>query len=102
MKRTDPLDAVIGDRIRALRMARGLAQNQLAAMIGASVHDVELFEMGVKRIGASRLMNIAKVLHVDIGALFGNWDAFEETVASPDVLGLTLYGGLQSPSRSIH
>ena len=102
MKRPDPLDVMIGERIRELRLERGLSQNELGTRIGTSVHDVEVFETGDRRVGAARLMHIAKALRVDVGVLFGRSDAPEETAGSPDCLRLAAIGARHSPSRSIH
>jgi transcriptional regulator with XRE-family HTH domain len=85
MKRIVPLDAVIGDRVRALRLTRGLSQDQLAVLIEASADDVEKFETGSKRIG-TRLTRIARALGVDIATLFGPGDASDgpaEQLRSP-------------------
>jgi transcriptional regulator with XRE-family HTH domain len=70
LDRTDSLDAAVGERIRFLRLKRGLSQNQLAAAIGASAHDIRMFEAGAIRVGAARLARIARALHVDIVAFF--------------------------------
>ena len=48
MKRIVALDAVIGDRVRTLRLTRGLSQDELAVLIEASADDVEKFETGSK------------------------------------------------------
>jgi len=44
MERTVLLDAVIGDRVRAPRLTRGLSQDEFASLIEASANDVEKFE----------------------------------------------------------
>lgn len=85
MRPTDPLDEVIGQRLRALRLERGLSQMELGAMIGASVHQVEQFETGARRIGAARLMRLAKVLDVDVSVFFGAADRAEEAVELEDL-----------------
>ena len=96
-----PVDALIGRRIRALRVAHGLTQGELAGLIGVTASDMELFELGVRRVGARRITRIAKALRIDVGALFGNWGAVEPA-ESPDVLQWSWHGPWRGASRSIH
>lgn len=99
MKRAVPLDAVIGDRVRTLRLTRGLSQNELGVLIEASADDVEEFETGSKRIGTTRLTRIAKALRVDIGALFSPGAA---TDGRSDSRRSSVACAWHRPSRMIH
>jgi transcriptional regulator with XRE-family HTH domain len=69
-RKPDPLDAVVGTRIRALRVSRGLSQSDLAEQIGVTFQQVQKYEKGANRVGASRLSQIADVLGVAVGELF--------------------------------
>jgi transcriptional regulator with XRE-family HTH domain len=71
MTLADLLDEVIGRRIRLLRLERGLTQGELGTSIGASAVEIDLFEKGEKRVGAARLMRIAKVFDIDVSVFFG-------------------------------
>src|SRR3954471_15330987 len=51
-------------------MQLGMSQEQLAAALGITVPQVQKYEKGVNRIGASRLHKIAGLLGVPIGTLF--------------------------------
>jgi transcriptional regulator with XRE-family HTH domain len=97
----NPVDALIGRRIRALRLAHGLSLSQLGVLIGVSAMDMEMFEIGTRRVGARRIVRIAKALNIDVGALFGNWGACEPTEMH-DVLRPLPEGAWHSPSRSVH
>ena len=68
--RVDPRDAEIGRRIRALRLERGWSQTLLAERIGVTFQQVQKYERGTTRIGASRLQHIAEVLGVSIASFF--------------------------------
>ena len=70
MRKSGPLDAMIGARIRVLRVNRGISQTILAQRIGVSFQQVRKYEQGANRVGASRLAQIAYVLDVSVGEFF--------------------------------
>ena len=63
-------DRTIGNRIATLRVAQGLSQTDLGQAIGVSFQQVQKYERGVNRIGASRLFDLGRVLDVPIGFFF--------------------------------
>jgi transcriptional regulator with XRE-family HTH domain len=69
-KRPDPLDVMVGAKIRIFRTHRGLSQSDLAEKIGVAFQQVQKYESGANRIGASRLSRIAAALGIPIGDLF--------------------------------
>jgi transcriptional regulator with XRE-family HTH domain len=66
----DPLDVTVGARIRIFRTHCGMSQSDLAEKIGVAFQQVQKYEKGTNRVGASRLSRIAAVLGVSIGELF--------------------------------
>ena len=66
----DPLDVMVGARIRIFRTHSGMSQSDLAEKIGVAFQQVQKYEKGTNRVGASRLSRIAAVLGVSIGELF--------------------------------
>ena len=70
IRKSGPLDAMVGAKIRMFRINRGMSQTTLAERIGVSFQQVQKYEKGVNRIGASRLSQIASVLGVAVGELF--------------------------------
>jgi transcriptional regulator with XRE-family HTH domain len=66
----DPLDVMVGARIRIFRTQRGMSQSALAEKIGVAFQQVQKYEKGANRVGASRLSRIAAVLGISIGELF--------------------------------
>ena len=69
-KMPDPLDAMVGARIRVFRIHRKISQTDLAEQIGVTFQQVQKYEKGTNRIGASRLSRIAAVLGIAVGELF--------------------------------
>jgi transcriptional regulator with XRE-family HTH domain len=69
-KRPDPLDVMVGAKIRIFRIHRRVSQADLAEQIGVTFQQVQKYEKGMNRVGASRLSRIATVLGVSIGELF--------------------------------
>ncbi|MDP4006124.1 helix-turn-helix domain-containing protein [Methylobacterium sp. NEAU K] len=63
-------DRAIGSRIAALRTAQGLSQTALGHAIGVSFQQVQKYEKGRNRVGASRLQLIADQLKVPVETFF--------------------------------
>ena len=68
------VDAAVGDRLRELRLAAGLSQGDIAAILAAPISQVELFEHGLARIGAGRLADLSQHLGVSVTAFFERID----------------------------
>jgi transcriptional regulator with XRE-family HTH domain len=66
----DPLDAMVGAKIRIFRVHRRISQTDLAEQIGVTFQQVQKYEKGTNRVGASRLSRIAAVLGISVGELF--------------------------------
>lgn len=65
MKKTpNPIDVHVGARVRMRRMMLGLSQTDLATGLKLTFQQVQKYEKGTNRIGASRLQQISGVLHV--------------------------------------
>ena len=69
-KKPDPLDVLVGARVCIFRAQRGMSQSDLAGKIGVTFRQMQNYERGIDRIGASRLSRIAAALGVSIGELF--------------------------------
>lgn len=64
------IDRHIGIRIRARRIAINISQEKLGEALGLTFQQVQKYEKGVNRVGASRLLHIAQILGVDIDYFF--------------------------------
>jgi transcriptional regulator with XRE-family HTH domain len=69
-RKSGPLDAMVGAKIRIFRINREMSQTALAERIGVSFQQVQKYEKGANRVGASRLSQIASVLGITVGELF--------------------------------
>ncbi|HUI96817.1 MAG TPA: helix-turn-helix transcriptional regulator [Xanthobacteraceae bacterium] len=73
-QRGGPVDAVVGRTIRVLRLQRRVSQSALGKTIGVSFQQIQKYENGTNRVGASRLVQIAQALQVPLEALFQRVD----------------------------
>lgn len=65
-RRANPVDVHVGSRVRLRRMLLGMSQEKLGDQLGLTFQQVQKYEKGVNRIGASRLFDLAMVLGVPI------------------------------------
>jgi len=73
------VDIEMGRRIRLRRVEIGLSQSELGEKLGVSFQQVQKYEKGVNRVGASRLQQIAEALGVDLTFFYeGNSKAERE------------------------
>ncbi|MDR6666066.1 helix-turn-helix transcriptional regulator [Rhizobium sp. 1399] len=74
MKAKSPtsIDAYVGSRVRARRKLLRLSQAGLAERIGVTFQQIQKYEKGINRIGASRLQTIAETLGVPVQFFFEN------------------------------
>lgn len=70
MQRTDEIDIEVGKKLRILRKAKGLTQNELAEKIGITFQQFQKYENGTNRLSASRLYRTCQALDVDMNILF--------------------------------
>jgi len=71
-----PTDVHVGLRVREARIAKGMSQSDLGNALGISFQQVQKYEKGTNRIGASRLHHTAGILEMPITFFF---DGLEET-----------------------
>ena len=63
-KQPNPTDKHVGARVRMRRMMLGMSQEKLGDGLGVTFQQVQKYEKGANRIGASRLQQIARILQV--------------------------------------
>jgi DNA-binding XRE family transcriptional regulator len=66
----DAMDAHVGARLRLRRTTLGMSQERLADAVGLTFQQIQKYERGVNRVGASRLWDLARVLDVPIGYFY--------------------------------
>ena len=80
-KQPNPIDIHVGGRVRLRRMMLGMSQEKLGEQLGITFQQIQKYEKGTNRIGASRLQHISTVLSVPV-AFF-----FEDAPATPNQTG---------------
>lgn len=76
--RADPVDLLVGQRLRSLRKGAGVSQTALADKVGLTFQQVQKYEKGANRISASRLVHIGRALNVPPAYFFGDPDGLAE------------------------
>lgn len=69
-KAPNPIDKHVGSRVRMRRMMLGMSQEKLGDALGLTFQQVQKYEKGTNRIGASRLQQIAHILQVPVSFFF--------------------------------
>jgi transcriptional regulator with XRE-family HTH domain len=87
-KRPLPVDSLVGKNIRICRLQRGLTQSALGDHLGVTFQQIQKYENGANRVGASRLTQIAGALGVSLNTLFDGSAAAGRT--APDLSGREL------------
>lgn len=77
--RPSPIDVHVGSRIRLRRTLLGMSQERLGDALGLTFQQIQKYERGVNRVGASRLFDLARVLDVPISFFF---DDMPETLSA--------------------
>ncbi|WP_275788013.1 helix-turn-helix domain-containing protein [Pararhizobium gei] len=69
-KKPNPIDIHVGSRIRLRRTMLGLSQEKLGESLGITFQQIQKYEKGTNRVGASRLQNISSILNVPVSFFF--------------------------------
>jgi transcriptional regulator with XRE-family HTH domain len=92
-RRPNPIDVHVGSRVRFRRMLLGMSQEKLGEKLGLTFQQVQKYEKGINRIGASRLFDLAQVLGVSV-------QFFYEEAPSQEGHSATPQGFAESPDES--
>ena len=83
-RRPNPIDVHVGGRVRLQRMLLGISQEKLGEKLGLTFQQIQKYEKGVNRIGASRLFDLAHVLGVPVQFFYDNVPAADiAAIATP-------------------
>jgi transcriptional regulator with XRE-family HTH domain len=89
-KAPNPIDKHVGSRVRMRRMMLGMSQEKLGDALGLTFQQVQKYEKGTNRIGASRLQQISQILQVPVAFFFegapviaGEFDAVAGMAEAP-------------------
>jgi len=78
-KKPNPIDAHVGSRIRLRRNMLEMSQEKLGEMLGITFQQIQKYEKGTNRVGASRLQAIASILSVPPAFFFEGAPGLENT-----------------------
>jgi len=94
--RPNPIDVHVGTRIRLRRTLMGMSQERLGEALGLTFQQVQKYERGVNRVGASRLYDLSRVLDVPISFFY---DDMPESVGGPRATSRAMvgFGDAQDP-----
>ena len=70
----NPIDVHVGHRLRARRTLLGLSQEKVGEAMGLTFQQVQKYERGANRIGASRLWDMSRILNCPISYFFDEID----------------------------
>ena len=74
----NPIDKHVGSRVRMRRILLGMSQEKLGEALSLTFQQVQKYEKGTNRIGASRLQQISKTLNVPPAYFFDGAPSFED------------------------
>ncbi len=69
-KAPNPVDKYVGSRVRMRRIMLGMSQEKLGDALGLTFQQVQKYEKGTNRVGASRIQQISEILQVPVSFLF--------------------------------
>ena len=84
----NPVDIHVGDRVRQRRTLLGLSQEKLGDAVGLTFQQIQKYERGANRIGASRLFQLSRILDVPISSFFEDIPANLRTAEGQVTIGL--------------
>src|ERR1700744_3886927 len=88
-KAPNPIDKHVGSRVRMRRMMLSMSQEKLGDALGLTFQQVQKYEKGTNRIGASRLQQISHILQVPVAFFFEG---------APNIGGPAREGTSEAPS----
>ena len=86
--RATSLDEYVGGRVRMRRTLMGMSQEKLAEALGITSQQVQKYERGVNRVGASRLYDLSTILEVPVSFFFEGLVANQKSTGKKSKLRL--------------
>jgi transcriptional regulator with XRE-family HTH domain len=81
----------IGEKIRKLRLTKGLSQKDLAKYVGVTYQQIQNYEKGKSKIPVDRLIRIAEALEVSLDYFLKEFDNNHDKVSESELALLTTY-----------
>src|SRR5262245_27340102 len=93
-RRANPVDVHVGGRVRLRRMLLGMSQEKLGEHLGLTFQQIQKYEKGINRIGASRLFDLSQVLGVPVQFFY------DEAPSGAQSAGAAAPGFAEQPDES--
>jgi len=88
----DPVDVHVGKRLKIRRKALGMNQSALGDTVGLTFQQIQKYEKGANRIGASRLFEFSEILDVPISYFFDDMPPELAAQRATEGPGLDIFG----------
>ncbi|MBX9635254.1 MAG: helix-turn-helix domain-containing protein [Magnetospirillum sp.] len=85
----NPVDVHVGARVRLRRTLLGMSQEKLGEALGLTFQQVQKYERGANRVGASRLFDLSRVLDVPVSFFFDDMSNEVEALSPRLISGLS-------------
>jgi len=85
-KEPNPIDVHVGRRVRLRRLLVGMSQEKLGEQLGLTFQQVQKYEKGTNRVGASRLFEVSRILGVPVQYFY---DELTDCDTAPSVMAFT-------------
>lgn len=89
-RKPNPVDVHVGSRVRLRRMVLGISQEKLGEKMNLTFQQIQKYEKGTNRIGASRLYQLSRILDVPVNFFFEDASFSAPTASSA-------YSGFREP-----
>ena len=83
-RRANPIDVHVGSRVRLRRMLLGMSQEKLGEHLGLTFQQIQKYEKGINRIGASRLFDLSQVMGVPVQYFYEELPVCERSSPADD------------------
>ena len=93
----NPVDIHVGARVKLRRTLLGMSQETLGGSLGLTFQQVQKYERGANRIGASRLFDLSRVLEVRIGYFFEDMSDTVQAATPSEVAKGNCTSAIDSP-----
>ena len=97
-----PIDLAVGRRLKAFRKKMHISQQNLADRVGITFQQIQKYENGQNRIGASRLWDIAQALNIPIHSFFEpepkGWEDIRTSLSPTEGILLNDFRKIQDPT----
>jgi len=104
MKTPNAIDRHVGTRLRMRRVLMGMSQERLGEHLGVTFQQVQKYEKGMNRMGASRLQNASRALEVPVEFFFRDApqiDGAHPTLASTGLIDGNVFADFLSSNEGV-